>query len=211
MNRIKLVPVVVVAAVGLVLAGGAAVMAESSSGDKGTSKVEASKPTPKLKSDPKPGAGAHSFGQFGGQGLNAEALAAQIDKMPEAMRTDIAEVLTAPKAERAKLIEAVIAKAKSGGYGEELKNQIVQGEKKSREFGKRAKKEWDELPDALKNDLKAVRELDKDQRADAMRKIAEDAKAGKYGEDVKKKFEKFQNFDRKQFQGHGGTKVDDLT
>lgn len=200
MKRFKLIPVVATAAVGLVLAGGVAVMAQPSDKKPETTQVEKAKPQgDDAKSKRAPG--AHGFG--GGLGVSAdpEQLAAMIDKMPEAMRADVAEVLTADKADRAKLIEAIIAKAKSGEYGDDLAKQIAQGEKMSKQFGQKAKKQWDDLPDSLKKDLEAAKGLDRDKRGEAMKKIMEDAKAGKYGEDVKKKFENSRGFGGKNHFG----------
>lgn len=203
MKRFKLVPVVATAAVGLVLAGGVAVMAQPSDKEPEASQVEAEKPaveaTPKAEVK-KRTPGAHSLGGLG-MGADPEQLSAMIDRMPEAMRADVAEVLTADKADRTKLIEAIIAKAKSGGYGEELAKQITQGEKMAKQFGDKAKKQWDEMPDALKKDLEAARGLDREKRGEAMKKIMEDAKAGKYGDDVKKKFERSQGFGKHHAQG----------
>ena len=204
MKRFKLIPVVAASALGLILVGGVAVMADPSDSSS-TAQVSKETPAPKAKDDAKkdrartPGiaglGGPAGFSQDPGQ------LAALIDKLPEAMRTDLAEVLTAPKAERAKLIEDMIAKAKAGDYGEDVAKQLNQAEKLSKQFGEKAKKQWSDMPPALKKDLEELRGLDREKRADAMKKIAEDAKAGKYGDDVKKQYENFRGFAHKAPRG----------
>ncbi len=206
MKRAKLLPIVASAAFGLVLVGGVAVMAVPKD-DATPEAVASTKPTEPKSDDAEPksqnprGNNPKDFGGGLGLGANPEHLAAMIDQMPEAMRTDLANVLVAKSDERTKLIEAMIAKAKSGGYGEEIAKQVAQGEDMARSFGDKAKKRWDDMPAELKEDLAAARKLKGNERREAMEKVIGDARAGKYGDDVKNSFDRFNGFGDRHHKG----------
>lgn len=194
MNKPTLVQSIAVIGSVVILTGGSLLVAGSASGE---DTATPSKPVP---TEPKP-RGHGGFVAGGVLGWDAEALSKQVGGLPQALRSDLAEILTTEdEAARTKLIEAVKKKAESGGYGEALRKQIEQAQKFRQGLGRKAlgkkgdskdrvKSSWADLPQAFKDDVAALKKLDRAERRDAWRKIAEDARAGKYGDDVKKKFE----------------------
>lgn len=148
----------------------------------------ADKPDTPADKPSKPAGG--SLGLLGGS-LDADKLSDQIGKLPQNLREDLADALVASDADRAKLIEDIVAGAKSGEYGDEIKGHLDRAEKFRENFGKKAKERWDAMPQALKDDLEALKGLDRDARKNAWAKIRENAAAGQYGDDYKDLADRF--------------------
>ncbi len=181
-----------------VLAGGSVLVATTAFGE-----GQPAQPAPTAEY---PQRGKHGFGASMLGGLDPEFLSAQVGKLPKELRADLADVLTTDDEKaRAELITQIKAKAESGGYGDKIKQHLG----RTKDFGKRFdanrpkhKGFWADAPKALKDDLAALRELPRDERKAAFDKIVAKAKAGKYGDEVKQKFEKFGQ--RHQMDGKRG-------
>lgn len=152
--------------------------------------------------------------------MDPEHLAEAIEQIPEAARKDLAEVLLAPESGRAKLIEKMIEAAKDGGYGKDVADQMAMMDKfaKSLENGEFKARINKAFPPELRDELAKVRKLDRQERAAAMQKIAEDARKGVYGEDAKRMFAKrsggkhnFGHMSGKRGPGHHGMKHSNKT
>ena len=170
-----------------ILATGSVLVASTAFGED-----EQPKPVPTAKH---PGKGMHGFGAGMMFGLDPDAPSAQVGKLPKELRADLAEVLTTEDVKaRAELITEIKTKAEAGAYGEQIKQQLS----RAKEFSKRieskrsdAKGFWANAPKALKDDLSALRDLPKAERKAAFEKIIKKAKAGGYGDEVKKQVEQF--------------------
>ncbi|HPU14091.1 MAG TPA: hypothetical protein PLQ19_09890 [Aeromicrobium sp.] len=188
----------------VVFAAGSVLVASTAFGEDAPTK-----PAPTAK---QPSKGMHGFGAGMMFGLDPEALSTQVGKLPKELRVDLAEVLTTEdEAARAKLIEQIKTKAEAGKYGKQIQQQVT----RAKEFGKRmdskrsdAKSFWADAPKALKDDLAALRELPKAERKAAFEKIAAKAKAGDYGDEVKKKFEQFGQHGKKHPKSSSGAAAD---
>ncbi len=168
-----------------ILAGGSVLVAASAFGED-----EPSEPTPSA-----PAKHGHRAGPAMLLGFDADALSKRIGDLPPALREDLAQVLTTDdETQRATLIEAMKDKAAAGDYGAEVKKLVDRAGQAGQRWRDHAKGAWADLPQALKDDLVALRDLDHDERKAALAKIIEGAKAGEYGDDITQKADRLGRF-----------------
>jgi hypothetical protein len=100
-------------------------------------------------------------------------------KLPEALKADLKAAWASPDGQRVAALRAVLDKAISGAYGEQVAARAT-----------KVKARMDGLPAALRTDVQAAIELSQDQRRAAFKDIRAKVKAGGYG-DVKAPLRRF--------------------
>ena len=115
-------------------------------------------------------------------------------RLPEALREDLEALRDLDPDERADELDAIRQRALDGEYGDRAQERADQlsGQFDGRFDGAlrdRVETRLDGLPEALREDLLAVRELPVEDRRGAVEKIHEDALAGSYGDEVQDRAE----------------------
>ena len=101
--------------------------------------------------------------------------AARQGKLPKQLRQDLKAAWAAPDGQRVAALQAVLAKAVAGDYGDRVQRRA-----------QRLSKALANLDASLKSDLQKAIELPKDERHAALKDIRQKIRDGAYGDDAKR-------------------------
>ncbi len=107
--------------------------------------------------------------------------------LPENLRTDLRELRDLKPGERAPFAREIRQGALDGEYGQGVQDRV-----------ERRIAVWASIPDELRSDLLALRDLTPGERGEAARAIGDDALAGEYGPKVQRVAEGIRSSDRWQ-------------
>lgn len=104
---------------------------------------------------------------------------ALLDRLPPALRADVATLREASPEQREAALLVMRARAAEGAYGDQVQRlaTLARGEVTDRPM-------WKLLPEDLRSDLRAVRALPVGERRQELATIAESAAGGAYGSQV---------------------------